>query len=114
MPTSVELHLKIELPLAVTNIAGNAEEGCQIIVNKQQISDYHRCEVKIDIADAKYDIITNYEYIRGSGSIPIINYNPRNKKLSKRPPAHNFLYPFDIAALPKHELKLICRFRKDR
>ena len=32
----------------------------------------------------EYDIITNYEYIRGSGSIPIIDYNPRNEKLSKQ------------------------------
>ena len=84
LTTSVELHLKIELPVAVTNIAGNAEEGSQIIVNKQQISEHHRCEVKIDIADAKYDIIANYEYIRGSGSIPIIDYNPRNEKLSQQ------------------------------
>jgi hypothetical protein len=84
LTTSVELQLKIELPVAATNIAGNAEEGSQIIVNKKQISDHHRCEAKIDIADAKYDIIANYNYIRGSGSIPIIDYNPRNEKLSKQ------------------------------
>jgi hypothetical protein len=84
LTTSVELQLKIELPVAATNIAGNAEEGSQIIVNKQQISEHHLCKVKIDIADAKYDIIANYEYIRGSGSIPIIDYNPRNEKLLKQ------------------------------
>jgi hypothetical protein len=37
LTTSVELHLKIELPVAATNIAGSAEEGSQIIVTKQQI-----------------------------------------------------------------------------
>lgn len=84
LTTSVELQLKIELPVAVTNIAGNAEEGSQIIPNKQQIAAHHPCDVKIDIADAKYDIIANYDYIRGSGSIPIIDYNPRNEKLSKQ------------------------------
>jgi hypothetical protein len=84
LTTSVELQLKIELPVAVTNIAGNAEEGSQIITNKQQIFSRHRCEVKIDIADAKYDITANYDYIRASGSIPIIDYNPRNEKLSKQ------------------------------
>ena len=82
LTTSVELQLKIELPVAVTNISGNAEEGSQLIVNKQQISSHHDCEVKVDIADAKYDIINNYDYIRGSGSIPIIDYNRRNEKLS--------------------------------
>ena len=82
LSTSVEIHLKIELPVAVTNIAGNAEEGSQIIQNKEQIHKHHNCQVKIDIADAKYDITSNYEYIRGNDSIPIIDYNPRNEDLS--------------------------------
>jgi len=83
LSTSVEAHLKIELPVAVTNIAGNAEEGSQIIQNKEQVHNHHKAQVKIDIADAKYDIISNYEYIRGKGSIPIIDYNRRNENLSK-------------------------------
>ncbi len=83
LSTSVEIHLKIELPVAVTNISGNAEEGSQIINNKEQIHNHHPCQAKVDIADAKYDIITNYEYIRGTGSIPIIDYNVRNEDLSK-------------------------------
>lgn len=70
------------MPVAVTNIAGNAEEGSQIIQNKEQIHKHHNCQVKIDIADAKYDITSNYEYIRGNNSIPIIDYNPRNEDLS--------------------------------
>ena len=40
--------------------------------------------MKIDILDAKYDIINNYKYIRGKGSIPVIDYNVRNEKLSKQ------------------------------
>jgi hypothetical protein len=83
LSTSVEIHLKIELPVAVTNISGNAEEGSQLIENKAQIHSHHHCQAKIDIGDAKYDIINNYEYIRGKGSIPIIDYNPRNENLSK-------------------------------
>jgi len=87
LTTSVELHLKIELPVAVTNISGNAEEGSQIIKNNDQINNHHSStqdQVKIDIADAKYDIIKNYDYIRAKGSIPIIDYNPRNENLSKQ------------------------------
>jgi hypothetical protein len=87
LSTSVEVHLKIELPVAVTNISGNADEGSQIITNNDQISKHHCAtanQVKIDIADAKYDIIKNYDYIRGKGSIPIIDYNPRNENLSKQ------------------------------
>jgi len=51
LSTSVEIHLKIELPVAVTNIAGNAEEGSQIINNKEQIHNHHKAQVKIDVAD---------------------------------------------------------------
>ena len=84
----MELHLKIELPVAVTNISGNAEEGSQLICNKEQIHNHHRCHVYIDVGDAKYDIIKNYQYIRGEGSIPIIDYNPRNEDLSKQSLLH--------------------------
>jgi hypothetical protein len=80
----VELHLKIELPVAVSNIAGNAEEGSLIIVNDDQITAHHRCRVKVDIADAKYDITENYDYIREKGSIPIIDYNRRRENLSRQ------------------------------
>jgi len=83
LSTSVEVQLKLELPVAVTNIAGNAEEGSQIVVNKEQLDHHHEAAVKIDIADAKYDIIKNYQYIREKGSIPIIDYNRRNEDLSK-------------------------------
>lgn len=51
LSTSVEIHLGIELPVAMTNIAGNAEEGSQIIANKEQVYKHHACQVKIDIAD---------------------------------------------------------------
>ena len=84
LSTSVELHLNIELPVAVTNISGNAEEGSQLIHNKDQIHNHHHCKVIIDIADAKYNTTYNYEYIRGKGSIPIVDYNPRNEDLSKQ------------------------------
>ena len=82
--TSVELQLKLELPVAATNTAGNAEEGSQIIENREQIYRHHEvADTKIDIADAKYDILKNYHYLREKGSIPIIDYNRRNEDLTK-------------------------------
>jgi hypothetical protein len=84
LTTSVELHLKIELPVAVTNIAGNAQEGSQIITNDDQIDTHHHCRINIDIADAKYDITKNYDYIRAKSSIPIIDYNRRREDLSRQ------------------------------
>ena len=83
LSTSVEVLLNIELPVAVTNIAGNAEEGGQLLINKEQIYNQHQAQVMIDILDSKYDTLENFKYIRGNGSIPIIDYNPRNEDLSK-------------------------------
>lgn len=106
LSTSVELHLKIELPVAVTNISGNAEEGSQIIQNKEQIHNHHNVQVKIDIADAKYDITNNYEYIRGKGAIPIIDYNRRREDLSK---AALLNRGYDQNGWPFAPCRLLCR-----
>jgi len=81
--TSVEPHLGIELPVAVSNIAGNAEEGSYLVINREQISEHHDCTPAVDCADSKYDIISNYNYIREHGAIPIIDYNRRNEKLTR-------------------------------
>lgn len=124
LSTSVEMQLKIELPVAVTNIAGNAEEGSQIIQNKEQIHKHHTAQVKIDIADAKYDIINNYNYIRGKGSIPIIDYNRRNEDLSKQTLLNRGYnqkgWPFAPCGLltrpngfdPKHQRLTFCCFKQ--
>ena len=81
--TSVEPHLGIELPVAVSNIAGNAEEGSYLAINREQIREHHGCKTVVDLADSKYDTISNYNYIRSQGAIPIIDYNPRNEKLTR-------------------------------
>lgn len=83
LSTSLELQLRLELPVAVSCIAGNAEEGNMLIANRERIRHHYVVKVEIDIADSKFDAAKNYEYIRGQGSIPIIDYNPRNENLSK-------------------------------
>ncbi len=77
-------NLKLELPVAATNIAGNGEEGKKIITNTEQIRSHHDCQTKVDLTDAKYDTIENYTSLRGKGSIPIIDYNPRREKLTAK------------------------------
>jgi len=80
--TSIELDLGIELPVACTTIAGNAEEGKHYITNKEQILRYHGKTSKIGLGDGKYDEHNNYQFSRSHGAIPIINYNPRNENLT--------------------------------
>jgi len=83
LSTSVELHLGIELPVAVSNIAGNADEADFLVENTEQIFDHHDCRLNVAIADSKYDAIKNYKYLRAHGCIPVIDYNPRRENLSK-------------------------------
>ena len=80
--TSVELALGIELPVACTTIAGNAEEGKHYITNREQIISYHGKTSKIDLGDAKYDEHRNYQFSRSHGAIPVIDYNPRSENLT--------------------------------
>jgi hypothetical protein len=79
--TSIELSLGLECPVGSLTISGNAEEGNQFIPVKEQISRHHP-NTKIDLADAKYDELHNYEYARTTGSIPLIDYNVRNEDVS--------------------------------
>jgi hypothetical protein len=79
--TSIELSLGLELPVGCLTISGNAEEGNQFIPLKEQLSRHHP-NTKIDLADAKYDELHNYEYARATGSIPLIDYNVRNEDVS--------------------------------
>ena len=79
--TSIELSLGLELPAGCLTISGNAEEGNQFIPLKEQLSKHHP-NTKIDLADAKYDELHNYDYARALGSIPLINYNVRNEDVS--------------------------------
>ena len=80
--TSIEVTLGIELPVACTTIAGNAEEGRHYITNREQILGHHGTTSKIDLADAKYDEHHNYEFSRSHGAIPVIAYNPRSEQLT--------------------------------
>lgn len=80
--TSIELSLGIELPVACTTIAGNAEEGRHYITNRNQIIQHHGKRSRIDLADAKYDELNNYSFSRSHNAIPIIDYNPRSENLS--------------------------------
>jgi hypothetical protein len=81
--TSIELLLGLELPVACSTIAGNAEEGKCFITNREQILKHHSKTSKIDLADAKYDELDNYAFSRSHGAIPVIDYNPRNENLSQ-------------------------------
>jgi hypothetical protein len=73
----------LELPVAGITIAGNAEEGKQVIALHQQILRFHNAKTLLHLLDAKYDELPNYEYARKNGAIALISYNSRNEDLSR-------------------------------
>ena len=81
--TSIELDLGLELPVACTTIAGNAEEGRHFITNREQVHAHHGKTSKIDLADSKYDELNNYTFSRTHGAIPLIDYNTRNETITQ-------------------------------
>jgi len=80
--TSIEMELGLELPVACSTLAGNAQEGKHYILNREQLLQYHGKASKIDLADAKYDEHDNYAFSRSHGAIPMIDYNPRNESVT--------------------------------
>jgi len=80
--TSIEMELGLELPVACSTLAGNAQEGKHYILNREQLLQYHGKASKIDLADAKYDEHDNYAFSRSHGAIPMIDYNPRNENVT--------------------------------
>jgi len=81
--TSIEPELGIELPVGCITIAGNAQEGNQFIPLQEQIRRFHCIDPRIHLLDAKYDELHNYQFARKQGAVPLIDYNPRNEKLTR-------------------------------
>jgi hypothetical protein len=76
------MELGLELPVACSTLAGNAQEGKHYILNREQLLQYHGKASKIDLADAKYDEHDNYAFSRSHGAIPMIDYNPRSESVT--------------------------------
>jgi len=67
--TSIEMEFGLELPVACSTLAGNAQEGKHYILNREQVLHYHGKTSRIDLADAKYDEHDNYAFSRSHGAI---------------------------------------------
>lgn len=105
--TSVEPETGLELPIAVRTEDGSHHDGNSFIPLREQIKEHHpELETHIDIGDAGFDYINNYEYSRRNGSLPIFAYNPRNEDLTQ-----NALYlrGYDHNGYPYAPCKATCK-----
>ena len=105
--TSVELETKLELPVAVVTENASHHDGNLFIPLREQIKKYHpELKTHIDIGDAGFDYINNYEYSRKNSSLPIFAYNSRNEDLTQ-----NALYfrGYDHNGYPYAPCKATCK-----
>lgn len=81
--TTVEIELGLELPLMVSTGPANISEAKEFLKIHKRLKEYTAFETKYHIMDSGYDYLYVYDHVRKDGSIPIIDYNYRNEKLTK-------------------------------
>lgn len=79
--TNIDVELGIELPVGNSTYPANVHEGTHFQEHRAKgaIPFLPR---QVELTDAGYDVVENYQGIRGRGGIPIIAYNPRREDLS--------------------------------
>jgi Transposase DDE domain len=81
--TSVETEFNLEIPVAVMTGSGNVCEAESFIKIHSKLKNHVSFKTEYQIMDSGYDYEYVYDYIRGDGGKPIIDYNKRREKLDK-------------------------------
>ena len=79
--TNIAIELGLELPVGTSTYPANASEGSRYREHRAKVAIPFRPQ-QVELADAGYDLVENYQGIRSRGGIPIIAYNPRHEGLS--------------------------------
>ena len=79
--THIHVELGLALPVGTSTYPANAAEGSHFQAHRAKVALPFRSQ-QVELADAGYDGVDNYQRIRDRGGSPIIAYNPRNENLS--------------------------------
>jgi hypothetical protein len=79
--TNIEVELGLELPVGISTYPADAREGRHFEAHRAKVA-IPFLDQQVELADAGYDLVENYQSIRGRGGVPIIAYNPRHEDLS--------------------------------
>jgi hypothetical protein len=79
--TTMAIELGLELPVGTSTYPANASEGGHYQEHRAKVAIPFRPQ-QVELADAGYDMVENYQGIRSRGGVPLIAYNPRNEDLS--------------------------------
>jgi len=78
--TNIELEIGLELPIGCASSPGDELDGSYLIPEREKFIKEHKILPYLDIGDCGFDIKKNFNHIRSSCSIPIIDYNKRGEK----------------------------------
>jgi hypothetical protein len=107
--THSHVELGLELPVGTSTYPANAAEGSHFQAHRAKVAIPCRSQ-QVELADAGYDLVDNYQRIRDRGGIPIIAYNPRNENLS---PQALMARGYDTHGTPYAPCGRLCRSNGD-
>lgn len=79
--THIDIERGLELPVGTSTYTANVAEGSHFQAHRAKLAIPFRPQ-QVELADAGYDVVDNYQRIRDREGIPIIAYNPRHEDLS--------------------------------
>jgi len=82
--TNIELEIGLELPVGCITSSADKLDGSFFIPERRKFIRKHSLLPYLDRADSGFDSIENFQHIRRTGSIPIIDYNKRNEKTDEK------------------------------
>jgi hypothetical protein len=78
--TNIEVEIGLELPVGCTTSPGDELDGSYLIPEREKLIKEHKILPYFDIRDCGFDIKKNFDHVRSTSSIPIIDYNKRGEK----------------------------------
>jgi len=103
--TNIHIELGLELPVGTSTYPANVYEGSHFQAHRAKVAIPFR-DQQVELTDAGYDVVENYQSIRGRGGIPIIAYNPRREDLS---PEALLARGYDTTGTPYAPCGRLCR-----
>jgi len=73
--SNIEVEIGLELPIGCACSRADELDGSYLIPEREKLIQKHRFLPYFDIGDCGFDIKKNFDRVRSTSSIPIIDYN---------------------------------------
>ena len=104
--TSIEVEIGLELPVGCVVSSAEKSDGSYLVPERRKFIREHELLPSLDIGDAGFDVTDNFQYVRSTGSIPIIDYNRRGERTD---PATLLMRGYDERGTPFAPCGTLCK-----